>query len=169
MIIPYTMWEEIAVALDLYYEKAYLTLEQNEMAHPLVALAVPEGTESFFGTKTQSLFIAAIPFAWEKVDGVWQDNWPPPGYADAVIRHNEKYSEFAIYKAKVWTDFNIVAQVMAANPFSRFQEMMEAVDTHMQEMCAECQGFEYMGRIESTIEYTYFVPIIDAFLLESAT
>lgn len=148
MDIAYTLYDEIGVSLAANNSPFYLQPERWLGANPMESLTVPPGTENFFGPKVLNLFVVGVPYGWEFVDGVWQENWPPDGFLELVELHKQKYAEFTSYRTYIWMDFNIVTTVMTVNPDSRFQEMMEATEARMQELCTElaAYGFMFMGR-----------------------
>lgn len=167
MIIPHTIWQEISDALAERYKHYYYTPERHDNTNPMEFLTVRQDITKFFGTKTLSLFIIGKPYGWEKnEDDEWEDHWPPEGLEDAINHHIEVYEKFSIYRTLIWIDFIIVQKIMESNPDSRIQEMMEAVEGHISDMCSTLAdyGLQYMGRIEEGVEMNFFTPYIDEFL-----
>lgn len=166
-MIDYPIWRDIGEVLKTStYSKRYITPEQYLADNPLESLTVIPGLPGFFGTQVLNIFIVAIPFGWEKDgDGIWQDNWPPNDLNNAKARHIESYNNFSSYKTIIFMDFNIVNQIMAENPESRIQEMMDAVKGHMEELCTELAeyGFEMGADITGTVDAEFFQPYIDEF------
>lgn len=166
-MIDYPIWKDIGEVLETStYPKRYITPEQYVSVNPLESLTVIPGLSGFFGTKPLNLFIVSIPFGWEQdEDGTWQDHWPPPDLDNAKARHIEDYKNFSSYKTIVFIDFNIVNIIMAENPDSRIEEMMNAVKGHMQDLCSELADYGFvMGEdITGTVDATFFQPYIDEF------
>lgn len=164
MIIDYQLWDEVGKELqDNKYKKRYLTPEQyDKLPNPLENLVVPVGIDSFFGTKVCNIFIVAIPFGWKSST---EEEWPPPGYEDAKQRHKDTYDKFAKYETHVYMDFNIVKKIMAEEPESKFEEMMQTTKAHMQSMCADLSeyGFKMEGDITGDVTASHFYEVIDAF------
>ena len=164
--IEYTLWQDNGNYLkNIKYPKRYLTPEKYDRSkNPLESLVVIPDLEDFFATKVCNIFIVGIPYGW--VEGnPWTEEWPPEGYEESKARHIETFSLFSKYETHVFMDFNIVSKVMAANPDSNFEEMMNVTKGHMEEMCGDLSeyGFTMEPDILADVGPEHFYHILDAF------
>lgn len=164
--INYNDWFPVGVQLQEAYPNLYVNTEGYQSANPMEALTVPEGIETFFGSKALTFLIVGIPYGWENVGAdAWEDAWPPDGYAELLARHQAVFEKFTHYQCVVLVDFWIVNLVMTENAASKFEEMMEATDGHMQEMCLALAdyGFSYGGRITEPPRIELLQPFVEEF------
>lgn len=165
--IPYTLWTDIGNTLaNVKYKERYITPERYIADNPLEALVALPDVEKFFGTKVLNIFIVAQPIGWVKAGEDWVENWPPPGWDACRDRHIATYSRFTKYKTLVYTDFNIVNKVMAANSNSLMRQMMEATEGKLQyQLCPQLAdyGWEFKERITAAVEANYFDSVIREF------
>lgn len=167
-MITYNHWPVVGESLKVgKYEKRYVTPEKYiAPANPIENLVVPPGIENFFGTKVLNILIVAVPYGWVKAGGFWSEGtWPYPGLEDAKARHIATYSKFTKYETHVFMDFNIVNLIMAAQPGSRFETMMDTVRGRMISICNDLTnyGWTMHPNITGPVEADFFYPIIDSF------
>lgn len=168
MVFDHPIWENIALQLaSTYGSRIYFTPETMIQENILDPLVVTQSVSDFFGTRPLNLVIVGRPAGWSKDgDGIWQENWPPPGLDDAKAKHIATYDQFTKYETHIWTDFIFVNTIMDENPDSRIEEMMNALDARLTDLCSElaAYGFTYHGKIESEVEENFFHSVIDTFL-----
>lgn len=152
MSVTYNLWPTVTDQLKIIYNDHYLTYERSEEENPL-ALLVPK-VDQFFGPKILNIFIVGQPYEWPHVD-----------LEAAKTKHKELFEKFTKYKTLIWMDFNIVNLVMADSPASNFRDQMIETEGHIEDLCEELAdfGFEYMGRIETAVEASYFQEYLDTF------
>lgn len=163
-VIQHRIWESVAADISLEWSKQYFDFQYFDTENPLDPITILPGLDEFFGTKVLNLFIVGLPYGWKKKSSAgpgeskWEFDWPPEGFEAAVARHKETYKLFASYKTYVWMDWVIVKKVMDAEPEAEFEDMMEATEDKIKEMCDTLSkfGFKFVKRLEEEVGSQYF-------------
>lgn len=164
--IQVTNWAEIGQQL-----RSLKNDRQNRYFHPYNWLdpqdnflkSVEPISDEFFGVKVYSILIIGKNYGWQTEDDfVWPPNQEFVNSQQNII---QRFPNFTKYIVDIYMDFILVNRVMEATPSSKFRDQMEQLEEQIIQFCNEMTdyGFNYQGRIESEVDYTFFQTSIDNF------
>lgn len=156
-------WQGIATDLDNEYSEEYL-YHQSFRNDNFLASLVPQNN-TFFGTKVLNIFIAQRAYGWRECGNPINREfvWPPEGFQDSLDLYLATRERFASYTTMIWVDYWTAVRNQSFYPGSDWLMMMDQTNDAIQEFCSTTPGFQYMGKIESQVEASFFHSYIDDF------
>lgn len=178
-------WPAVGDQLDAMYPKEYLFKHGYEQDHYLELLIPqetwtgPEGAVDiregkFFGTKVQTIFIAQMPYGWEKDGDTWTFRWAnmTSAYSLKVQEYVERWGairdRFPYFECLIYGDLYTATEIQRRHPGSDMPHMMRRTITKLQQTCLLMPGFTYAGTITTQVEANFFRDTYQNFFVPTA-
>jgi hypothetical protein len=162
-------WHNIGVQLEKKFNKQtdnlnrYFHYYTQTRDNPLDGLTPLVNT--FFGPRVCSLFIINRPYAEDASKNI---AWPPIGYNESKLAIKLAYNQWTKYEINWYGDGLIIQQARSiggpealkfiSNIESTFNFIQQDCENEMKEY-----GWKWKGNIESTIDPSYFYPVLKEF------